>query len=617
MAFLANATRSDSVASIRHSRGVDLWKCRYDPKTKSRVHVVAPGIGHAWLSPVVAYAFQVLRVSAALWDGDLWSPIHVEPDVIAFEIEHGMDPERSAYNVQKIAEAVRRGELVRGEHAGYEDLFQPIVVSGKTVAVLVTGPFARSRPTSRTIAERWQWLTGRTGHPSDPEFASYLDATLSTLVLEGKRAATFERLADCFARLMAGGESAGELTTQADALRAELEDARAVEQIWDVVRTMVDERTSRTWQSAYRAWRLRDLGLSRVPDDVLLGLTVSRARSPDRVDEAVRRDALQRRAVDLAQRFGSVLAGRVGDQGVVFLSASPGSAERRRQRLTDIADRASGVAKDRFDLALHFGACIGNGSVPLSTSYQAALGAAQSALTQGKRMIVTEGEGTRPTGSLRHLHEELARTLEERPDLLAPRFARYLEAVAMHCGYRIEAVQTHLEVGFERMADVLLKSGALDPKGFDAMRMALDRAAAKAATLRDLFEAHERAAADLVQATVQPVPARRERNLRGALDFIREHFAEPIDLKKVARVAGFNPTYFSELFAKHEGCPFEQYVRRLRVERAKQLLTSGELAVARVAELSGFRSPEYLCRVLRASTGLTPRAYRLAFPGGR
>jgi AraC-like DNA-binding protein len=46
-----------------------------------------------------------------------------------------------------------------------------------------------------------------------------------------------------------------------------------------------------------------------------------------------------------------------------------------------------------------------------------------------------------------------------------------------------------------------------------------------------------------------------------------------------------------------------------------QRIECGELAVARVAELSGFRSPKYLCRVLRAATGLTPRAYRAAFFG--
>ena len=55
---------------------------------------------------------------------------------------------------------------------------------------------------------------------------------------------------------------------------------------------------------------------------------------------------------------------------------------------------------------------------------------------------------------------------------------------------------------------------------------------------------------------------------------------------------------------------FEQYVHGLRIERAKQLLLDTELDAARVAELSGFKTPQYFSRVFVRATGVTPIVFR-------
>ena len=98
--------------------------------------------------------------------------------------------------------------------------------------------------------------------------------------------------------------------------------------------------------------------------------------------------------------------------------------------------------------------------------------------------------------------------------------------------------------------------------------------------------------------------------MRKAAEYVRHHYTEPIDFGRVARMAGFAPAYFSQLFRKQEGVPFEKYVRALRLERAKRLLTSTQVPVARVAALSGFSSPQYFCRVFVSDVGLSPREYR-------
>jgi AraC-like DNA-binding protein len=601
----------DSPAPFGDNRRVDLWRVSFSPKTGCHTHRVPSGFGHPLLVPVVASYFAKLRVAASVSDGRFWWRIHDEPDVTPFELEHGRDKDRSGYNATQLTEVRRQKRTIRAEHAGYTDLFVPILARGRAQGVLVTGPFATARPTGTDVLERWRWLTGRQGHPSDPEFGAYLSAALRTLVLDEGQVQRFERLLFCLARLLAGEGKAHELANEADALYVLLRQARAVDETWDSVRAMLDDRFPQTWSSNSRVSDLFNLGLSRTPDHLMVGLTVGRTPEPDPVDEAIRRDAFQRGAVDLARVAGEAVAGQVGDHGVVFLSSATGPSREKKQRSLDFSERASALGQ-RFGLSLHFGVNVACGSAPLARSYEAALAAAESALVQGTKIVFVESGADRPRPSLSHLRRELSRAVREHPEVLGARFDRYLEAVAVQCGYRIEPARAHLEVGFERMAEPLVDAGALDERSFLALRGALDRAALDARTASELFAAYRRASLDLSEAVKKPVSARRDRSLRAAVEYIGQHYGEPLRLETVARVAGFTPSHFSKLFILREHRPFIEYLGALRLTRAKQLLSSTELGATRVAELTGYNSLGYFCRVFRRALGVTPLEYRQA-----
>jgi AraC-like DNA-binding protein len=162
------------------------------------------------------------------------------------------------------------------------------------------------------------------------------------------------------------------------------------------------------------------------------------------------------------------------------------------------------------------------------------------------------------------------------------------------------------------MAVPLVGTGLLDEKSFGTLCETLDRAASEARTVSELFAAYRRATNDVSQAVVTPVSARRERSLRRAVEFIHEHYAEQLPRDKVARIAGIAPDYFSKLFRERERTTFEDFVRAVRLERAKQLLANTGLGVGRVAEMSGFNSSAYFCRVFQRAAGNTPLAYRRA-----
>jgi len=397
---------------------------------------------------------------------------------------------------------------------------------------------------------------------------------------------------------------------RASVLRAKLQPVRFVERMWEAVRTILDERSSRTWFTMHSTVELRRLGPTRMADHVLVGLAANLRPDDDRVDEAVRREGLQRAAVTLTRQMGEMLAGQVGDRGIVFLSGTSGSAQRRRQRLFEIAERATTLARRDFGFSLHFGAASAPGSQPLSRGYLAALAAAEAAFSRGEAFVMSDARAALSAPALRALRRELGPVVEEQPALIGPRFERYLEAVSVHFGDRVESARAHLEVVYAALFDPLIRAGAIDARTLGALCDAVDRSAGHARSMSELRAFYRGAVDDLIEAVKRPVAARRDRSLRVAVEYIHQHYTGSLRLEQVARVAGFAPGHFSKLFIEREDMPFEQYVRALRLERAKHLLADTVLDSTRIAELSGFGSAQYFCRVFRKELGITPLEYR-------
>jgi AraC-like DNA-binding protein len=559
------------------------------------------------------HAFEALDMALTLWERGHWFEIRERPDeasLMGLEMEHGAAIDRTAYNMRCLERACRRNETVVGAHGGYHDLFAPICIAGRTESVLVTGPFATERPSAATVLDRWRALTGRQGHPADPEFSHYVSVCLAMLVLEKDPLARYRRLVECVARLMASEDPSEELFREIDALSDALAPTRFVERVWTAAHSMVDGRLTRVWTSAHRETRLPGLGLDAVPEQLVVGLFVNRESIPDPVEEILRRDAFQRACVGIAQASGNVISGRVGDHGVTFLGAAGarGGTDRLRRKLQGLGEQAALLARRRFGFTLHLG--VGRIEGSLLRQYEEALAAAESALSRGLR-IATASERSPEAIPLRRLRRELGALAEEEPDALPPRFDRYLEAVALRSGHRVEIVRPHLEAAFERLAESIVGSGALEGRALAAFWEHLERTADDAATLGDLFAIYRRALLDLLEAARRPRPASREQSLRRAEEYVRQHYAESISLERVAREAGYAPRYFSALFKRKHGITFERYLCLLRIDRAKHLMSTTLLSLDRVAQLSGFSGRHYFGRVFRRLTGETPHRHRV------
>ncbi|MEE6257524.1 AraC family transcriptional regulator [Plantactinospora sonchi] len=109
--------------------------------------------------------------------------------------------------------------------------------------------------------------------------------------------------------------------------------------------------------------------------------------------------------------------------------------------------------------------------------------------------------------------------------------------------------------------------------------------------------------------TWSPRPPGRERQaVAVSTEYLREHAAENVSLRTLARVAGLSPYHLCRVFRQAVGVTPHAYQAQVRVWRARSLLRAG-LPIAEVATVSGFYDQSHLTRHFKRILGLTPGRY--------
>lgn len=124
--------------------------------------------------------------------------------------------------------------------------------------------------------------------------------------------------------------------------------------------------------------------------------------------------------------------------------------------------------------------------------------------------------------------------------------------------------------------------------------------------------------AALVEAARQLTGVRRgqpERAVAATLAHMEAHYAERLTMSALARVAGCGRARWFQLFKESTGMTPNDYLLRLRVNRARERLADPARTVTEVAHAVGFSSSQYFSNVFRKYTGTTPSAFRAALPG--
>jgi Response regulator containing CheY-like receiver domain and AraC-type DNA-binding domain len=92
--------------------------------------------------------------------------------------------------------------------------------------------------------------------------------------------------------------------------------------------------------------------------------------------------------------------------------------------------------------------------------------------------------------------------------------------------------------------------------------------------------------------------------------FVGDHYAENLTLAEISGHVYLSQTYVSLLFKQETGETIYDYLIKVRIEKAKQLLCDPRMKFYEICEAVGYTDPSYFSKLFKRMTGLTPSTYR-------
>lgn len=108
-----------------------------------------------------------------------------------------------------------------------------------------------------------------------------------------------------------------------------------------------------------------------------------------------------------------------------------------------------------------------------------------------------------------------------------------------------------------------------------------------------------------------------ERHSHKSVRYIHEHFGEEITVSKLAKLENYNITYFVDWFRKQTGYTPMQYIRNIRIEKAKELLATTHYRIVDIAIQVGYGSNAAFTKAFKEMDAQTPAQYRAHIRGER
>jgi AraC-like DNA-binding protein len=163
------------------------------------------------------------------------------------------------------------------------------------------------------------------------------------------------------------------------------------------------------------------------------------------------------------------------------------------------------------------------------------------------------------------------------------------------------AAEWGVEVDRNELKDAYFKTRVLAPKQYESMLKLLS-----------IFAQH-------LSIVSNQVVVRQQNSepplITKAKQYIQENQAEDLSLGQVAKAINTSTFYFCKMFKKITGINFTDYLSRIRIEKAKNLLLNPNLRISEIAYAVGFQSLTHFNRVFKKILGQSPTEYRLQVTG--
>lgn len=132
----------------------------------------------------------------------------------------------------------------------------------------------------------------------------------------------------------------------------------------------------------------------------------------------------------------------------------------------------------------------------------------------------------------------------------------------------------------------------------------------RAKTMDDLLAFTEKRCEAVLELLLRTNEIRPKKAYDEVRAIVQEQYASPISLKSVAQQIYMNPNYLGKLFKAHADLSFNDYVLKVRMEKAKELLLHTDMKVYEIALAVGFGELDWFYKRFKAYTGVSASEFK-------
>jgi len=107
-----------------------------------------------------------------------------------------------------------------------------------------------------------------------------------------------------------------------------------------------------------------------------------------------------------------------------------------------------------------------------------------------------------------------------------------------------------------------------------------------------------------------PKPSHRSKIIEEAVNWLESHFGEDVSMDRLVAFMGYSRARFFALFREHTGSSPNEYLQRIRMRRAMEMLRQSSATAGEIASACGYADKGYFSRAFKRQTGYTPLGYR-------
>ena len=158
---------------------------------------------------------------------------------------------------------------------------------------------------------------------------------------------------------------------------------------------------------------------------------------------------------------------------------------------------------------------------------------------------------------------------------------------------------------------IAFESGAIN-YGFSYRRDYLDTAMSLS-TYEDLRKWFQEKMVNVCRAIRDQKEDQSNSAVKKAMLYIQENYSRDISLDDVSSQVNISPYYFSKIFKEETGENFIEYLTRVRIDKAKELLVDANVSVKEAGIQSGYSDPNYFSRIFKKQMDMTPSEYKARY----